>query len=311
LLMAAAAFGLSLSNPRFDALLSSLSLPEPALTLVDSPAQRTLLRGSSAVQEDPLVRRAFQILYEDLAIFRPAGNILAGKLASCADVATDLYQCLANDLSSAIALPSLDAVLPSLRGVFDCIDADGDGSLDPHELQAAAAQSALEPVNSAAQLCLDAGGEGCSVAYSFAEFVAVVAPHAANRDAMRCSLIDAAHEASDALDRQLSPAAASSASPRKGGVRGGTDGWGGRFDRMVAEFLLWEVEVARAPAAAEEVSPQGARSRTAEIVDGCFAGAHNAELLDALRLVYCENAVLRQCGDLVFRMLRPPSARRA
>ena len=51
--------------------------------------------------------------------------------------------------------------------------------------------------------------------------------------------------------------------------------------------------------------------RRGEVVAGCFAGARNAALLCALRQVYCENAVLRQGGDLVFRVLRPPSHRRA
>jgi len=41
-------------------------------------------------------------------------------------------------------------------------------------------------------------------------------------------------------------------------------------------------------------------------VTGCFAGARNEELVEAVRYVYVEDLVLRRASDVVFRMLRPP-----
>ena len=117
------------------------------------------------------------------------------------------------------------------------------------------------------------------MAFSFSDFVALVAPHT---------------DAADAFGAELSTAEAA----RDGS--GGDDAWGGRFDRMVVEFLSWEDEA--------RGSWEG---RTGEIVEGCFAGAQNTALLEALRVIYCEYAVLRGAGDVVFRMLRPPSQRRA
>lgn len=257
-------------NPtaKLDAMLTSLTMTSPAaLAFVESPSQRTLLIGSTAVQEDPLVRRAVEILYEDLAIFRPAGNLLARKLAACAASATELY-------AKSSAVPSADLVLPRLRALFDAIDADGDGWLEEHELR----QAIHGPCGAVARLCLE---DGCAVAFQFSEFVALVAPHT---------------DAADAAD-VFGPDLSTTVAARDGSSN---DSWGGRFDRMVVEFLTWEDEA--------RGSWQG---RTGEIVEGCFAGARNTELLEALRVIYCEYAVLRGAGDVVFRMLRPPSHRRA
>ena len=86
--------------------------------------------GAAAVEEDEVVRRAFEILYEDYALFRPAGHLLIRRLANVASTANALYSSLDGTVS--------DAVLPRLRGLFDAIDQDGDGTLDFDDLLAAA-----------------------------------------------------------------------------------------------------------------------------------------------------------------------------
>ena len=152
---------------QFDSLLSAAYLPVPALTFVESPSDRIQLRGAAAVQQDELVRRSFAILYEDLVFFRPAGNLLVRRLANVAKSANTLYSSLDGTVNA--------AVLPRLRGLFDAIDADGDGALEPEELLAAAAR--LWPPGEAAKACLDAdGGEGCSISYSFTDFARLVGP---------------------------------------------------------------------------------------------------------------------------------------
>ena len=272
ILIAGAMLSFQPSANKFDAMLAGLQIPSPALTFVDSATQRTLLRGSAAVADDPKVRRALQILYEDLRLFRPAGNALIGRLTACAQSANELYSGLGTDL--------YDKVLPRLRGLFDAIDSDGDGELDPDEIIAAATRPAGPwPPGAAAQLCLDAN-DGCALAYSFSDFVQLVAP-TQRADVPRLVYSGAA---AGSVKQAVAPAG----------------GWGGRFDRMAEEFLTWEDEAS--------ISWKG---RTGEIVAGCFAGARSPAVVGALRLVYTENAVLRSAGDLIFRMLRPPSSRRA
>jgi len=242
------------ASRQFDALLTSTILPVPALTFVENPSDRIQLRGAAAVEEDEIVRRAFEILYEDYALFRPAGHLLIRRLANVASTANALYSSLDGTVS--------DAVLPRLRGLFDAIDQDGDGTLELDDLLAAAAR--LWPPGEAAKACLDAeGGEGCSISYSFTDFARLIgpeqtepcvaaafphgalAPHAArSRAAQRVPPDGAVPPA--VLERVA--AAAALASEAGGGCcsEGGGSGssWGGRFDRMALEFLSWEAAAA-------------------------------------------------------------------
>ena len=263
---------------KFDAMLAGLCLPSPsALTFVESSSQRTLLRGVWALREDAQVRRAFQILYEDLAVFRPAGDLVLGGLTRCAAKATTLYS---------EAVSEYDDMLPRLRGLFDAIDVDGDGMIDLDELEAAT--SHLWPPGVAAQVCLDSVKDGCLVSFSFHEFVLLVAP---TKAAARCSpprrgsMEHSSSQGASGLSAQGNALLSGTTSTASASA-------GRRFDGMVNEFLTWEREAS---------SWDG---RTGEIVMGCFAGASNTILLRALRLVYCENAVLRAACDAVFRMLR-------
>lgn len=240
---------------QFDALLASTILPVPALTFVESPSDRIQLRGAAAVEEDEIVRRAFEILYEDYALFRPAGHLLIRRLANVASTANALYSSLDGTVS--------DAVLPRLRGLFDAIDQDGDGTLELDDLLAAAAR--LWPPGEAAKACLDAeGGEGCSISYSFTDFARLIgpqqaepcvavgpvafphgalAPHAAgSRAAQRVppdSAVPSAVSERVAAAAALASEAGGSCSSEGGGSG---SGWGGRFDRMALEFLSWEAE---------------------------------------------------------------------
>ena len=235
------------ASRQFDALLASTILPVPALTFVESPSDRIQLRGAAAVEEDEIVRRAFEILYEDYALFRPAGHLLIRRLANVASTANALYSSLDGTVS--------DAVLPRLRGLFDAIDQDGDGTLDFDDLLAAAAR--LWPPGEAAKACLDAeGGEGCSISYSFADFARLIGPQQTE------PCVAASHAAGSRAAQRVPPdgavpsavpervaAAAALASEAGGGCSseggGSGSGWGGRFDRMALEFLSWEAAAHR------------------------------------------------------------------
>lgn len=241
---------------------------------------------------------------EDLALFRPAGNVLANQLAARARDATAEY----NRLDHA-SIPSLDERLPRLRRLFDIIDTDRNGYLEPDELEAAATRlegssiegSSIEGsleghseaaaiIREAARRCLEVDDEdGCLLAYTFADFVVRVAPTEEQDPAL------------DSCALAASPPAAAPTEPRLGvnadeAVPAVDRSKAERFDGYVSELLSWEV-------AAKEGKWEG---RTGELVAGCVAGARNAPLVDALRVVYCDNAILRKAGDLVFRaFLRP------
>jgi hypothetical protein len=259
-------------------MLSAITVEPSALACVESATQRRLIRGCCAISDDPQVLNSLSLLYEDLAVFRPAGNLLLRQLALASDQARKLYDELQDT-----GLKALDGALPSLRMAFDAIDIDGSGWLSEEELSQAAKSRELGATTQCAKLCLDA--EECAIEsdwrISFADFVSLV-------------LADARGGAAyDANDEQRGVRAA--ATRRQQRQRERASARGGRFDGMLAEFLSWEA-----------TSTTSYSGRRAEIVTGCFAGARNEELVEAVRYVYVEDLVLRRASDVVFRMLRPP-----
>jgi hypothetical protein len=66
-----------------------------------------------------------------------------------------------------------------------------------------------------------------------------------------------------------------------------------RYNEMVDSFLEWKSFV-----------PAGRTSRKLDVLHGCFAGAENERIVDALRIVYVDYSALRFAGDLIFKVMK-------
>ena len=66
---------------------------------------------------------------------------------------------------------------------------------------------------------------------------------------------------------------------------------------MVATFADWGAD-ATLVARAEARNP-----RLAQVLDGCFAGARNPSVVNALRVLYEDYRLLRMGGDLIFKLM--------
>lgn len=64
-----------------------------------------------------------------------------------------------------------------------------------------------------------------------------------------------------------------------------------RYNEMVHSFSQWE-----------NCIPQG-EGRRLDVLKGCFVGAKNAKVLEALKIVYVDYAALRFAGDLIFKLV--------
>ena len=64
-----------------------------------------------------------------------------------------------------------------------------------------------------------------------------------------------------------------------------------RYDEMVKSFEEWETLV-----------PTG-DGRMIQVLNGCFAGAKNQDIVNALKIVYMDYSALRVGGDLVFKLM--------
>lgn len=66
-----------------------------------------------------------------------------------------------------------------------------------------------------------------------------------------------------------------------------------KYDDMVRSFVEWKDNV-----------PADQQSRKYDVLRGCFAGAENTEIVDALRIVYVDYSALRFAGDLIFKVMK-------
>jgi hypothetical protein len=64
-----------------------------------------------------------------------------------------------------------------------------------------------------------------------------------------------------------------------------------RYDEMVEAFKQWE-----------NLIPEGS-GRRLDVVRGCFVGAKNQPVVDALRIVYVDYSMLRVAGDTIFKLV--------
>ena len=83
----------------------------------------------------------------------------------------------------------------------------------------------------------------------------------------------------------------------KPAAAGGNPTASARFDDMVATFADWGAD-ATLVARAEARNP-----RLAQVLDGCFAGARNPSVVNALRVLYEDYRLLRMGGDLIFKLM--------
>ena len=293
--------------------------PTHARKFIDSPQQRLLFKGAAAAAENPTIREAFAIVYEDMGPIRVAGdliyNLLSGVAAEAKVTAGSepLLASVAGDADAA-------ATLTATRLLFDLIDADASGALDREEL--------LRSPELAAYIVRGEDGEDPEAAVD--RFIATADE---NGDGVISFIEFAAAAAADptlnSMDEALSAALARTA---EGAGRDG-DGSGegapvrtrGRFGRkrpderfesMMATCLEWEVALGCAPPPggdddeAEEcdlavLEQQEALvdGRLLVVLRGGWEIARCEPVTEALRYAYTEYSSLRLGGDLIFKLL--------
>ena len=255
-------------NKAFDRMLQSVTLSDDTLACVDEARTRTVLRGVSEVQSLGTVRRAFQVIYEDMPILRPAGDLAVRRLASTCAAARDRLETLHREDSG--NLPDIQVA----RRYFDILDASGSGTLNLEELKTSCGAS-LEGAAALARACLD---DECSIETSagessFADFVRLV-----SRSKLDLHQLASADTEECLLEFEK---AASGTTPGQARL-------GAEYEELVATFCEWEQQVGGLAGAGA-----GKQGRLREILRGCFDGARNAVLSDALKVVYVDSATLR------------------
>ena len=277
-------------NPQFDKMLDSVRLSPADLACIDRPRIRTVLKGVHAVQDDEIIRAAFQTIYEDLTMLRPAGNFAVRQLATHCKTARARSENLARLMGNK---GDVEDMLPLLRRYFEAIDITGIGRLGQGDLKAACGGVAGPGAAMLANACLQ---EECEVdstviankGATFEEFVMLV---------MRRQ-VDLDNLAETADEECLAEAEASvTATPHLTASQTHE----ATFEAMADRFVEWEQD---SDALRQRMNVGGKQGRLAMVLRGCFAGTRNRQLREALKAVYCDDGVLRAGGDIIFKLMQ-------
>lgn len=165
-------------NAQFERMLSSVRVTPAELACIDKPRVRTVLKGVDAVLDTPSIKQAFQTIYEDLAMLRPAGNLAVRQLAAQCQTARER----ASHLTRMVGRETdANELLPLLRQYFEAIDVTSSGRLAESDLRAACGGAAGPGAAALANACLQ---EECELEVvpavadrgpTFEEFVMLIA----------------------------------------------------------------------------------------------------------------------------------------
>ncbi len=318
---------------RFDSMIGECNLPPATIEFIDSPQQRLLFKGAAAAAENPMIREAFAVVYEDMGPIRIAGDLIYNTLASVAadaKVAAGSSEplLLANsggsggDNDDAAGEELVATMLATSRRIFDLIDADASGALDRGELLRAPElvdyiRQDGEEEEAAVDRFIAAADDNGDGVISFVEFAAAAAAD---------PTLSAMDEAlTSALARTAAEGRGAEAEKENGGGGDGGESRGGRFgrkppgerfDSMRRTCLEWEAALGCAPPPggdddeAEECDLEVLEQQEAlvdgrllVVLRGGWEIARCEPVTDALRYAYLEYSSLRLGGDLIFKLL--------
>jgi hypothetical protein len=200
------------------------------------------------------------------------------------------------------ALGRDDACVVAARKIFDAVDADASGTVSSIELLDS------DLLRSLGQ-CVDCTCEKKGSCQSVSNFMAEIDKTHPEGEIHFDEFLIAAHhllyegdasvslfggENADELVDELLNGDTNNNMPME---KNKADKYSKRFDAMCEEFGTWDNGDSSSKAEARN-------PRLALVLEGCFAGAKQQPVVDALKILYVDFRVLRMAGDLIFKMMR-------
>jgi len=246
---------------------------------------RALFEGVAAATTEPLVIKAFTIVFEDLLPVRVAGRIIFGRLGQVMEASIEKRDYLDQKLKN-VAGFTTDQIDEGRRA-FSILDVDGEGELTIEQL----VDSGI--VETVAELLeyksfddfvekLESDDKG---RMNFETFMVGLQRCADDGCHYNCNLNEVFTEIVKMMEPIQEQKRKTSVSERKKRASA-------KYDSMVTAFGEWE-----------DLVPEG-DGRMIEVLRGCFAGAKNEKVLNALKIVYTDYSAIRIAGDLVFKLMR-------
>jgi hypothetical protein len=277
---------------------------ESDLLSLRDPRMRTLFRGVAASAVEPPVYRAFEVLYEDLYPLRLAGRLVYKMLKELMVKSQHERESEVAFVVNETGLAGDDVEATRLAFVSVAAELNGDAYLTRNQLERIEVLTdvAVNILNyeSVEDLLDRLEQYSHSISASDAKRHPHRHPHGKlsftdlivglQRCAEEMCGLEACNPAAVMQQIMLDinshpPTAVNVALDEK--RRKFSD----RYDEMLTQFVKWE-----------QVMPDG-DGRRMDVVKGCFVGARNQPVVDALRIVYVDFSPLRVAGDIIFKLV--------
>ena len=260
----------------FRNLLEGILYTPQEIQSICNPRLRIIYEGVAASYYDPAVYRAFEVLYEDYLPLRVGGRMVYRKLKQAMDESL-LYK--DQQIKSVVQETGIECEM--LETVWETfVQLAKNRRLDTDLLKATIGQEtsflkhfdfedSIEMVTA-----LDPNGHG------FLTFQELMVGLHGYSSSGTCWLNDLAGYRVQSFDREH----LTREFPKR-------DRHNERYDNMLQKFSEWE-----------DLIPSG-QGRRLDILHGCFVGARNPKVVDALRVIYVDYSALRVCGDWIFKLV--------
>jgi len=243
---------------------------------------RALFEGVAAATTEPQVVKAFAVVFEDLLPVRVAGRIIFGRLKQVMEASIEKRV----DMDKKLAGFTTNEIDEGRRA-FSILDIDGEGELTIEQLvDSGIVETVAELLEYSSfdefveKLEKDDKGR-----MNFEKFMVSLQRCKDDGCHYNCNLNTVFTEIVKIMEPIQEQKKKTTVSERKKKASA-------KYDSMVVAFGEWE-----------NLVPEG-DGRMIEVLRGCFAGAKNEKVLNALKIVYTDYSAIRIAGDLVFKLMR-------
>ena len=264
------------------------------------PRMRTLVHGVAASGDDVAVYRAFEILFEDLMPLRVAGRLVFQRLKSMMDKCIQERE---EQITHVVDVTGLDARdVEEARIVFFEVASklNHDVYLTPEQLTATRMfHSIHDRLNlespSALVQKLDRHGNRKIGLEDFLIGLHQCAEDQCELEQNECYALEVVHYLLEEIDSMENPMELETKTAKLAAREAKELKHVLRYNEMVEIFKGWKDQV---PWLWDKENP----GRKWEVVQGCFVGAENEKVVDALRIVYVDYAPLRVAAEFIISL---------
>jgi len=289
-------FAMSERESQFRGLMDDLTKYSPSeISTIRSARNRAIFSGAKAAANNPRVVDAFIVLYEDLSPLRIAGNMIFNYLTARITKSIEQFD---SENSVQIIRDSSDETDDTLRGTirlgkaaFEAIDKDRSGSITRDELSDEILKVfGFDSVNSfMSTVDTDNNNE-----LNFEEFMIALIKTTEGAHESINEIIAMNNDGAFVMTDDESSVVVVEKSSK----------YSIRYDNMLKSVSQWEGDIIGVggveTVTLEDVTKLG---RTERILYGCFSGAKDPQVVEALRSVYVDFTALRMAGDIIFKLL--------